>query len=165
LSRGRQWLSADIAERRQADAARLFGSPTRGDPTNGVSWESSADRLEDAVEFELSATKPANALGASRLHFNYGFRWRSPWSDADKSGFADSRSALHLNGPSVLIQPGFVFPAPLESPAFREHLLLVEPAVPFKFSDGNFKRWIIPPKGRGRYLKPPKDWRKAWSLS
>jgi hypothetical protein len=163
-----RWLQAEVADKRFAEARRLFGPPTRGDAATGAIWEVNPDHLEAAVSFELAAHKVLkDSLPPSWLHFNYYFRWRSPWAGEDVKGLGDSGIALHFSGSSVLIQPHFVFHASLESPEFREQLLQMEAAVPFRFSDAHFRRWLIPRSGTsaGRYLKPPKDWRRGWRVS
>ncbi|MBL8536590.1 MAG: hypothetical protein JNM59_04235 [Hyphomonadaceae bacterium] len=163
-----QWLSADAAGKRITEAEAAFGPPSHGDAINGAKWDLGVDCLEDAVAFECDTTKPTSGgLAPSRLHFNFHFRWKAPWNDPDVKGLGDSRLALHISDGSMLIQPGFVFLSSLESVSFREQLLGMESATPFRFSDANFKRWLIPLSGKsaGRYLRPPKDWRKSWNAN
>lgn len=163
-----QWLTAEVADKRRAEAQAVLGAPDREDAINGAHWVLSIDRLEDAMEFEIAGPpKQKDMLPPSDVRVSYKFRWRAPWDRPDNPSFWESGLAFDVSGGSALIQPMFVFFAPLVSNAFREQFLALEPSAPFKFNDTYFKRWIINPKrgGVGRFLKADKDWRSVWQTS
>jgi hypothetical protein len=163
-----KWLREEVANERLREAETRFGGPNRNDPLNGAHWTLVPEQLEEAVDFELGAASAMDdSLPPSGLHFHYRFQWRIPGAVQQASEGGASRLGVHLQAGAFLLQPGFVFTASLDSPAFREQLIAVEAAAPFRFSDLNFKRWLLPEDGKsnGRYLKPDGDWRKRWIVT
>lgn len=159
-----QWLPKDIADTRHAQLRAALGAPTEEYDTNAI-WKLSADRLEDAIALEFSGPKSAKErLDPSWLHFRYRFSWRSPWNEDHERSATRSHLGVSISGARPFFQPHFVFGSTLESPQFREQLVSIEPALPFKLNDGYFKRWVINPKrgNMGRYLKADCDWRSRW---
>jgi hypothetical protein len=138
-----------MAASRREQAIAEFGPPNSDNRENGAKWKLDSTRLDDAVAFEASGPKSEDGrLDPSQLYVHFRFRWRPPWAG---------------NGNEAL----GVFLASLDSPEFREQLTALESAVPFKFNDNYFKRWVITPKrgNAGRILKAPTGWRKQWMVS
>jgi hypothetical protein len=163
-----KWLREEVANARLREAETRFGAPNRSDPVNGAHWALAPEQLEDAVSFELGAAPATDdSLPPSGLHFHYRFHWRIPGQPVQAPEGGTSRLGVRLQAGAFLLQPGFVFTASLDAPAFREQLIAVEAAAPFRLSDLNFKRWLLPEDGKsnGRYLKPDRDWRKRWIVT
>jgi hypothetical protein len=161
----------DVAEKRIAEAETLFGPPVSKILNNDHPhwrWELPPAALASAVGFVLDNDRfPEQANGPTRLHFAYNWLWREfayledTRHKSNSMGIWIGKSVL---GNTILVQPSFVFPAPWDSPELRAFLVEMEPHIPFRPSDGNFKRWL-PPKSKGssgRLLKLDKNWRKAW---
>lgn len=152
---------------RRAEAVAIFGAPN-GEYEKEAVWNPDASQLEKAVAFECSGPKPEEGrLDPSSVHFAYRFSWRDPWPSCAESALSQSTLGVYISGAKLFFQPNFVFVAPINSPEFREQFLSVEAAAPFKFSDANFKRWVIDTKRRnmGRHLNVDRNWRKSWSIS
>lgn len=157
-----------MAASRREQAIAEFGPPNSDDRENGAKWKLDPTRLDDAVAFEASGPKSEDGrLDPSQLYVHFRFRWRPPWGGNGNEALGESGLGFHVGGQKVLLQPHFVFLASLDSPEFREQLTALESAVPFKFNDNFFKRWVITPKrgNAGRILKAPTGWRKQWMVS
>lgn len=164
-----RWMTQAMADARRGEAITVFGPPDSDEPANGAKWTfGAAAQLDDAIAFEAAGPKSEHGrFDPSSLYAHFKFRWRTPWAGSGGEALGESGLGIDVSGRKLFLQPRFVFLSSLESPEFREHLVAIENAVPFRFNNGYFKRWVITPKrgNQGRILKVPKGWREKWTVS
>lgn len=157
-----------MSEARRGEAIAAFGPPDSDSPANGAKWTLDAAQLDDAVAFEAAGPKSEEGrFDPSSLYAHLKFRWRRPWAGSGDEALGESGLGIYVSGRKLFLQPHFVFLSSLDSCEFRTHLTAIENAVPFRFNDNYFKRWVITPKrgNQGRILKAPKGWREQWTVS
>jgi len=166
------WVDRDIATARANEAQQLFGDET--DPSGPHRhWFIAESQLERAVEFALDDDKfPKQQIGPTSLHFAFWFYWRDCKRVAPRKGAkgveaGKSSLGIGLGHRALFLQPQFIFQAFWESDEVKEFIAKIEPACPFRFRDGYFKR-AIPGEGRWspgsgqwwKLIKLDEDWRK-----
>lgn len=167
----------DIALERIREAELEFGTPNgrfesdHPHSNSSVHWNLRPDQIMQGVNFTLDDDRyPEQATGPTAFHFTYLFNWpQFPNDKADQFGNRPRNGISIWIGKSTLgrgifLQPHFEIPLAWDSPNFRAFLLEVEPQLPFKPSDSNFQRWLLPKtsKSLGRQRKLEKGWRKGW---
>jgi hypothetical protein len=159
-----------VAMTRIAEAEQAFGAPS-GRSQEDFCWKLRADQVAQAVSFALDDDKyPEQANGPSKLELSYLFAWpQFPTTKLPHVTLGPRNSISVWIGKSVLggamfVQPSFQIPLAWNSPEFRTFLLEAEPKLPFKLSDNNFRRWLLPasPENSGQSRKLEKGWRRQW---
>ena len=158
---------AEVAESRLTEARRIFGLETSA-PQVFSSWNLRESQIASAIEFALDNDKfPKQQMPPAVFSFAYRFVWKEFEEGAEQSAGNESRNPTSTLGVSIgfrglFLQPHFIFPAPSNSEFLKKFIGRLDPAVPFRFRDQYFKRWL-PPKnaktGFGRYLKLDPNWR------
>jgi hypothetical protein len=154
------WLDAELAKSRLAEAQQRFGDVQAGQWT-----DIDVARLDEAIAFAMDDDQyPRQQLGPVDLSVTYSFIWPDfPPRLVQPKEWRKLPSHLNITFGShkLVLQSDLNFPAPWTSQFLRDYISALETRLPVKIYDQYFKRWLPWRDGKdARTVKLPRDWRR-----